>query len=428
MRRLAQARLIGATCLLSALIGSGHAAPDEDRLGRSQGYPVGTARSWFTDESVRVGSFTHLQLIPGILRGKSVELAPAEQPLTLEKSATEPPYRWSVRNQGGLDIDAYMQRQRVMALLIIKDGRLEVERYQYGRKPEHRFLSNSMAKSITALAIGIAVREGRIESLQDRADKYATALRGTLYGETTIQNLLRMGSGAKFEERYDGRDDLARFNGAADLRGLEAGAAVITERVAQQGRRFNYASAETYMLAAVLRAATGMGVSQYVESRLWKPMGAQDSAFWRTDQTGLEAAAGFFSATARDYARLGWLLANDGQRPDKPELGEIVPREFLLNATDWRRHDPAFQPRQANFYFGYGYQFWTFPTEPRRFALLGVFGQSIYVDPALKLVMVHLAADASPNPSQTTMGLERDALWRGLVAHYGRWDAGRFAR
>jgi len=308
-----------------------------------------------------------------------------------------------------------------MALLVIKDGVIQVERYQYDRNADHRFLSNSMAKTVTALAIGLAHREGRIRSLDDRAETYAPKLAGTLYGDTTVRNLLRMASGAKFEEIYNGKDDLARYGAASARDGAAGGAKVITERLYPQGTVFNYASAETDMLALVLQGATGETLSSYLQTRLWEPMGAQSAGLWRTDSTGLERASGNFNATARDYARLGVLLANDGRRSDRPDLGDIIPRDFLLEATDWKQHPPAFAPKKATPFYGYGYQVWTFPGAQRRFALLGVYGQAIFVDPSQKLVMVHLAANATAKAGQTSMGRELGALWYGLVSHYGAW-------
>ena len=397
------------------------AAPDEEALCKSRGYPVGTARNWFFDECVRVGSFTHHAEIPGIFGGWVNTMQPAATPLALEKADKEPGYRWAVAGQSGLSMEEYLQRQRVMALLVIKDGVIQFERYQYDRKETDRYLSNSMAKTITAMGVGIALREGLIRSLDDRADAYAPSLTGTLYGETTIRHLLRMSSGAKFEELYNGADDLARYGAASHREGAAGGAKVINQRLHPQGSVFNYASAETDMLALVMRGATGENLSVYMESRLWQPMGAGSSGLWRTDATGLERASGNFNATARDYARLGILLSNDGRRPDRPDMGEIIPRDFLVEATDWKQHPPAFAPKKATSYYGYGYQVWTFPGAQRRFALLGVYGQSIFVDPAQKLVMVHLAANATAKAGQTSMGRELGALWYGVVTHYGAW-------
>ena len=398
-----------------------HAEPNEAALCKAQGYPVGTARTWFMDSCFRVGSFTHHAEIPGIFGGTANVMQPASQPLTLTKVEKEPAYKWKVDGINGLTVDDYLKRQPAMALLVIKDGVIQLERYQYGRTAEHRYLSNSMAKTMTAMAIGLALREGKIKSLDDRAEVYAPTLTGTIYGETSIRNLLRMSSGAKFEELYNGADDLARYGAAAYSGGAAAGAKVIATRLHPQGLLFNYASAETDMLALVMRGATGQTLSAYLQTRLWQPMGAQTSGLWRAGADGLERASGNFNATAQDYTRLGILLANDGMRPDRPDLGEILPKEFVIEATDWRRHPDAFHPKKATPYYGYGYQVWTFPGAQRRFALLGVYGQSIFVDPAQKLVMVHLAANATAKAGQTSMGREVGALWHGVVTHYGSW-------
>ena len=411
------------SCLLPLLLTSFAAAamagPDEDKLGKAQGYPAGTARTWFYDEGVRVGSFTSQGEIPGIFNGKANVLAASTNPMKLTRSEREPSIRWDVDRFKNLTVDDYMARQRIMGLMIIKDGVIQVERYQYGRTAAQRFVSNSMAKSIVSLAVGIALHEGKIASLDDRADHYAPKLAGTLYCETTIRNLLRMASGARFEERYDGNDDLERWGRAVIGSGVEEAAKVITVRDAPQGTRFSYASAESEILAAILHGATGMNVSEYLGPRLWQAMGAETSALWRADKTGLERAAGNFNATLGDFGRLGVLLANDGVRPD--DRKQIIPRDYLLEATDWHRAPPAFQPNKATPYYGYSYQFWTFPGEKRRFAMLGVYGQMIFVDPELKLVMVQTAANATAKAGGTTLGREADAFWRGVVRQYGRW-------
>ncbi len=415
-------RSICAVLLVLTFACAADAAPDEDRLGKQRGYPAGTAATWFFDESLRVGSFTSQGEIPGLFAGKSNVLAPGNTPMPLPHIEREPPIRWSVDQVSNLSIDDYLARQRVMGLMIIKDGVVQVERYQYDRNPKHRFLSNSMAKSIVSIAVGMALREGKIKSLDDRADLYAPKLKGTLYGETKIHNLLRMASGAKFTEVYDGKDDLARYGLAATREGVEAAAKVITERETPQGSHFSYASAETDMLGAVLQGATGMTVSEYLTPRLWQAIGAETSALWRADRYGLERASGSFNATLRDYARLGIVLANDGVRPDDAEHKQIIPREFLLDATDWKRVAEPFRPRKATPYYGYGYKFWLFPGEQRRFAMLGVYGQFIFIDPELKLVTVQTSANATAKSGQTTLAKEADLLWRATVTHYGgRW-------
>ena len=151
--------------------------------------------------------------------------------------------------------------------------------------------------------------------------------------------------------------------------------------------------------------------------RLWQPMGAEADATWIRTRDGTESGGGNFNAVLRDYGRLGILLANDGAVGGK----QIVPKEYLLEATDWRRQPEAFAPRKATPFFGYGYQFWLFPGEKRRFALLGVYGQSIFVDPELKLVMVITAAARNASVGKEPFAAERSALWRGIIAKYGSW-------
>ena len=415
----ARAPLLFCLVLLAASSLS-HAAPDEDKLGRAQGYPVGTAANWFSLESVRVGSFTHEAEIPGVQGGSVRTLAPSAQPMPLPLAARTPAYRWNIDALRSLTVDDYLARQRIMGLIVIKDGVVQLERYQYARTAADHFVSHSMAKSLVSLAVGLALKDGVLRSLDDHAQRYDAALDGTLYGATSLRDLLRMSSGARFEERYDGRDDLERFSKLVAQDGVEAAARGVVERVNPPGQHFNYASAETLMLAAAVSNAVNMSLSDYLQARLWQPMGAESPAYWRTDRTGLELASGNFNATLRDYARLGWLLANDGLRPDTGQ--QVIPRDYLLEATDATRQPPPFAPRTATRYFGYGYQFWLYPGRVRRFALLGVYGQMILVDPALKLVMVQTAANATAKTEQTTLAREADAFWRGLVDYYGgRW-------
>lgn len=398
------------------------AAPDEIKLGKREGYPIariGNNKNWYFDESVRVGSFTHQAEIPGLLNGKVNTLKASERPLKLGRAPAEPDYRWNTEGERNLTVDDFLARQRIMGLLIIKDGVSQVERYQYDRKPTHRFTSQSMAKSITSLGIGIALAEGSIASLDDRADTYAPKLAGTVFGETTIRNLLRMAVGAGYKQGYNrGEGDTPAFWALVEREGLESAARFVTKRERPQGERFYYISPATAMLAAVMRGATGMSVSDYLTPRLWQAIGAEETAFWRTDRTGLEVANGNFNATLRDYGRLGVVLANDGVRPDDPSAKPIVPRNYLLDATDPKRVPEQFRPGKATPHLGYGYQFWLYPGKHRRFAMLGVFGQSIFVDPHIKLVIVQTGANATAEAADTSLARERDAFWRGVMRFY----------
>lgn len=405
-------------CLFTIVAAIPHvslAAPDEDLLGRAQGYPIARSRQEAYQPPYMVGSFSAMdRLYP------SCTLAPAAEPLTLKKAEAEMAFTYRFENQT-LTLDDYMHRQRATAVLVLKDGEIVVERYNYERTPTMRMLSNSMAKTVVALALGEAREEGFIRSFDDTAAAYVPDLAGTLYGGTRLVNLMRMASGARYVEDYSGHDDRARFNAALRRDGAAKAARIITERADAEGERFNYAGAQTQMLGLVLRAATGRTLCDYIGEKLWQPLGAEAAATWLVNPVDqMEVASGAFNATVRDYARLGALMANDGQVRGR----SVVSREHLLDMTDPDRQPAAFRPGtmiyHGGHYYGYGLQTWLLPDRNRRFVLMGVYGQAIYVDPVLKLVMVHTAVgkDAAGDASGNHLGSERAALWRGVVAQY----------
>ncbi len=393
------------------------AAPDEDLLGKADGYPVGRDLRQAYQQTYIVGSFSAMDRL-----SPSCTLPPASVPLPLNKAAAEAEFRYQFRGQT-LTLDDYMRRQRATAVLVLKDGEIAAERYNYDRTPTMRMLSNSMGKTVVALALGKAREEGLIRSFDDTAATYVPELAGTLYGETRIVNLMRMASGARYVEDYSSNDDRARFTAAVRRDGTAKAARIIVERADEEGRRFNYAGAQTQVLGLVLRAATKRTLCDYVAEKLWQPLGAEAAATWLLNPVDqMELAQGGFNATVHDYARLGWLMANNGESGGR----SVVPAEYLLDMTDPNRQPEAFRPGHMIYhgsrYYGYGFQTWLLPGSDRRFALLGVYGQAIYVDPALKLVMVHTAVgkDASGDASGNHLGAERAALWRGVAAHYGR--------
>jgi CubicO group peptidase (beta-lactamase class C family) len=410
-------RLAAAALLLMAGAAA-QTAPNEDSLGKSSGYPAANRISQSHQEAYLVGSFSAMDSF-----APHCKLPPSVEPLLLKKTQSEPAFRYRFEGRT-LALDDYMQHQRATAVLVLKDGNIVAERYNYDRTPQQRMLSQSMAKTIVALAVGKALEEGHIRSLDDTADTYAPALAGTLYGGTRIINLLRMASGAQFMHDHSGQGDTAHFSQAIRKVGAVGAAQMIKMRASPEGERFNYTNAETHVLGLVVRGATGHTLCDYAAKKIWQPMGAESLATWLVNPLDdVEFVAGNFNATTHDYARLGWLLANDGQVRGK----QVITRDYMLDMTDAARQPENFRPgrmtHQGHTYMGYGLQTWLFPGNSRRFALEGIYGQAIFVDPDLKLVMVHLAVgmDASGDASGNHLGAERNALWRGIVARYGNW-------
>jgi len=172
-----------------------------------------------------------------------------------------------------------------------------------------------MAKTVTSMLIGIAIAEGRIRSVDDPAAAYVPGLAGTEYGRTSLRHLLQMSSGVRFLEEYSGRDDITRPAFDTFSRRGPGGAAAVTqfnERAAPSGTRFSYASVETQVLGLVLTHAVGRPVAASLQEKIWQPIGAEADATWLVDRAGQESTFCCLNAVLRDYARLGLLLAHDG--------------------------------------------------------------------------------------------------------------------
>lgn len=164
----------------------------------------------------------------------------------------------------------------------------------------------------------------------------------------------------------------------------------------------------------VLRSATSISVSDYFHDKIWDAIGTEADASWAVDGSGQEIAFCCVNATLRDYARFGRLLADDGVWEGR----QLIPRQWLLDATTVRSADSYLAPKVATPYFGYGYQVWILPGEQRRFALLGIRGQIIFVDPSSKLVMVHAAV--RQKPSEPGSLKEPLALWFAVLQQLGK--------
>jgi CubicO group peptidase (beta-lactamase class C family) len=386
--------------------------PNAELYGAAEGYPlpdIVEARRlggpW--EPKYRVGAFTHLdQIYPT----RIVERA--ESSWNFKCSTAEIYYDFHGSRFSPID---YVLRNPVTGLLIAKDDQILFEHYQYARTDHDRFVSQSMVKSIIGLLIGIAIAEGAIKSVDDTPEAYVPGFRGSEYGRTPIRDLLHMSSGVDFGETKDGGRDLNRlWNGMgiaspATKIGTVNSIVQFNQRIAPAGTRFYYASVEPDVLAMVLHNAVDKSASDYLREKVWKPIGAEADARWLIDAEGFELGHFGFNAALRDYARLGRLLAYDGAWEGK----QIVPAQWMIDATTVRASDAYLLPDRATKKFGYGYLIWLFPGDRRQFALLGYKGQYVCVDPVSKLVMVHTAVE------DPTYADEPWALWSALVDQLG---------
>jgi len=407
---------------LALAAGSAAAAPDEERLGKADGYPFERLGPHFSllTERTKIGNFTNMERI---FWPREIA-APAEaRPLARSPEPLSVKYVYQGKTY---TIEDLLSRQRITGLLVLKDDTIVYERYQYDRSAADRFASFSMAKTVVALLVGIALHEGRIASLEDAALKYAPELRGTAYAGASIRDLLRMSSGARWSDKVvAGEDtDVARLAADTYFRRAAGGASSlrrVREAAAPPGTLFNYSSAETFALGLALRGAIGGDLTAYAAEKLWKPLGAESPASWLTDWAGVEASNCCINARLRDYARLGLLLAHDGEAGGR----QIVPREFLLDATERERQPEYLKPRRATGYFGYGYQVWLYPFSTRTFQARGLFGQELIVQPSSRVVVVITSALQTPDMPSDIMVERNTFLGSVLTALGGKADVYR---
>jgi CubicO group peptidase (beta-lactamase class C family) len=410
-------------CWLALLIAApALGAPDEEQLGKAAGYPFQRLYPDFSllTERYKVGNFTNMErifwprAIAGAAQARSLARSPGPFPLTY-------PYDGKTYT-----IEDFLARQRITGLLVLKGDTIVYEKYQYDRTAADKFASFSMAKTVVALLVGIALGEGRIASLEDRAAKYAPDLRDTAYANASIRDLLRMSSGARWSDKVAAGQatDIAQLTADTYFRRGRGGAASlqrVRDTAAPPGTMFNYSSADTFALGLVLRGAIGGDLAAYAAAKLWQPLGAESAASWLTDRSGAEAANCCINARLRDYGRLGLLLADDGEAGGR----QVVPREFLLDATDAARQPEYLKPRHATPFFGYGYQIWLYPYRTRTFQARGLFGQELIVQPGSRIVVVMTSAARTPD-TPSDIFVERNYFVGSILkALGGRADAYR---
>jgi CubicO group peptidase (beta-lactamase class C family) len=381
--------------------------PDAEAYGASAGYPPGP-RIAPVPQSIMVGHYSHFAE-----KYPARAAARADKPSPWQRGAAELSLNYTYAGASH-DLPDYLSRHPATGLLIARGDTILYEHYQYARTDRDHLTSQSMAKTIVSMLVGIAVQEGSIRSIDQPAADYVPALAGSEYGKTPIRALLHMASGVAFKEVYDAPGDnqaLGRMLSSRANPGPAQAVATFNTREAPPDTRFHYAGSETEVLGLVVTQAVKMPLTEYLRTRIWQPMGAEAEVAWTVDTTGQEVAYCCVNAVLRDWARVGMMLANDGAWNGR----QIVPRQWVLDATTPQA--PFLTPGIMTRSYGYGYQVWLLTGPRRQFALLGIHGQTIFVDPAAKLVLVHTAVRLKANMDPAV--LELRALWEGLVARYG---------
>ncbi|MDB6000678.1 MAG: class beta-lactamase-related serine hydrolase, partial [Rhizobacter sp.] len=322
-------------------------------------------------------------------------IAPSATPMALPKAANQ---LTNVKfTSAGKDYDLfdYLALNRVSGLLVLKNGQIVNETYQYGNTEKTRWMSMSVAKSVTSTLIGMAVKDGLIGSINDPVTKYVPRLAGTAYDGVTIRNVMMMASGTKWNETYtDPTSDRRHLLDAqiSQKPGSLMDVMSALPRAAAPGSIMNYSTGETQVAAEIVKGAIKKPLAQYLSEKIWSKYGMEAEANWWLDSPdGVEIGGSGISATLRDYGRFGLFIMNDGFIGSE----QVVPAGWVAEATSPKVLTTG--ATQAN----YGYLWWVTTSgqslADKAFYATGIFGQNVYVNQKEKVVIVTWGAQSKPS-------------------------------
>jgi CubicO group peptidase (beta-lactamase class C family) len=291
-------------------------------------------------------------------------------------------------------LESFLDQNRVSGLLVLKDGRVKSELYRYGNTAKTRWMSMSIAKSVTSTLIGAALKQGKIASLDDSVTRYVPSLAGSAYAGVSVRDVLMMTSGVRWSETYTNPASDRRKLLEAQISQVPGSALAVMRalpRAAEPGTVNRYSTGETQVAAELLRGAVGMPLANYFAERIWNRMGMESDATWWIDSPdGTEIGGSGISATLRDYGRFGLFILNNG----------VVGSDSILPAG-WVREATTPKVLKGGRPLDYGYLWWTAETAASRrdtaFAAEGIHGQWIYVNPAKRVVVVVWSAQVRPS-------------------------------
>lgn len=284
-----------------------------------------------------------------------------------------------------VDFERFMSTQRVRGVLVLQDGRIRLERYAPPDSPTTRWNSFSVSKSITSTLVGAAMKDGALKSLADPVTRYIKELRGSAYDAVTVRQLLTMTSGVKWNEDYtDPKSDVAQMYAQPPDRGFDMTTSYVRKlpREAAPGTKWVYKTSETNLVGVLVAEATGKKLADYLSEKIWRPYGMERDAEWMIDDVGHEQGGCCLAVTLRDYGRFGQFILDGARVNGTP----IVAETWLPEAT---RSQVAIGPGA-----GYGYQWWT--RDDGTFEGRGIYGQTLHLDPARRLVIVLNSATEQP--------------------------------
>ena len=341
-------------------------------------------------------------------------IAPSTQPRlwTRIPESLDVSYSWRGKQK---TLEEFLTETRAMGFMVLRDGAIVNERYALGTDADSLMTIWSAAKSYTTTMIAIGLHQGRIESLDDRVEKYASGFEGTDYGRISLRHLLMMASGMDFSHT-EGFILSDRSWMYMRIQFLDHDMDDFTRNMqanSEPGREFHYLAPDTHVLSAVVRGAWGneKPYAQIIQEELWEPFGFGGEAFWGQNEAGEEGhAIGQCCLSVRllEFAQLGQLYLEDGVFRGHQGL----PDGWTQMAG---RPNAVFQePSQKGRYphLGYGLQFWIPVGSDGESMAMGAFGQFLWIDRVNQVVIAQLSA---AEQSGSISAEERHRAYRAIA-------------
>ncbi|PGT17769.1 serine hydrolase domain-containing protein [Bacillus cereus] len=295
-----------------------------------------------------------------------------------------------------------LDENKTDAFVVVHNGQLVYERYFNGYNENVPHGMASIAKVFTGAIIQSLAEENLID-VEKTADTYIKELKNTPFGKATLQQLMDMQVSAEYPthgyvqpglENQDAQLYLAsnilprgkNYDGPMNIYDMLREA----EETAPPGSAFSYNNGSAETLAWVIRTITGKSLAENVSERIWSQIGMEENAYYVTDETKVEQASAGLNATARDMARFGQLLLNNGQYNGK----QILPSSITESVKNVQEGELAIGNGAS---ISYHNQWWIPHNEQGAFEVLGSYGQTLYIDPKANMVIVHFSSNAAPS-------------------------------
>jgi CubicO group peptidase (beta-lactamase class C family) len=294
------------------------------------------------------------------------------------------------------DWDTFLEVNHTQAFILIQDGKVLYERYFNDTRRDSIVTSFSVAKSFASALIGIAIQEGHIKTVEDPVTDYLPELseRDIRFSDITIRHLLLMASGLEYKEDrfplFNGDDPLTTYY--PDQRKIALKNTKILDR---PGIYFLYNKYHPQLLGMILERTTGVSVTEYLQAKLWDPLGMEFGGSWSIDseESGFEKMETGVNARAIDFAKFGQLFLNGGNWNGEQVISEAWVAESTqpetLTGSDYSTYYPDYFSSMPGRGY-YKYMWWGMEREDGSYdySAEGDKGQFIYISPHKKLVIV----------------------------------------